>query len=89
MLLGSIICLAVRKDIWFVSMWAFLALTFLCTRGMVGSLFCIFTPSFYYGDMSGMSSIWMTVSFIFWIWLVSAIISTVIRVIKRQKAKNK
>lgn len=89
MLLSSIICLAVRKDIWFVSMWAFLTLTFLCTRGMVGNLFCIFIPSFYHGFTGGISSVWMTVSFIFWIWLVSAIILTVIRIIKRQKAKNK
>ena len=89
MLLGSVICLAVHKNIGFFSMWAFLALTALCLSGTTGNLFCIFIPSYYSMLAYGISSIWMTVSFVFWIWLVSAIVLTVIRIVKRQKAKNK
>ncbi len=88
MLLGSVICLAVRKNIWFVSMWAFLALTFVCFRSMVGNLFCIFIPSFYQGVAGGISSIWMTVSFIFWLWLLAAVTVTVVRIVKSKIAKK-
>ncbi len=89
MLLGSVICLAVHKNIGFFSMWAFLALTALCLSGMVGNLFCIFIPSFYNDLSYGMSSIWMIISFIFWIWLLAAITVTVVRIVKNKKAKAK
>lgn len=89
MLLGSVICLAVHKNIGFFSMWAFLALTALCLSGMVGNLFCIFIPSFYNDLAYGMSSIWMIISFIFWIWLLAAITVTVVRIVKNKKAKAK
>ena len=82
MLLGSVICLAVRKNIWFVSMWAFLALTFLCFRFQ---LFCVFQPHFYPG---GTSFIRMYVAYVFWIGLVVAIALTMIKSIKKQKAKK-
>ncbi|MBP3376665.1 MAG: helix-turn-helix transcriptional regulator [Clostridia bacterium] len=82
MILGSVICLALRKNIWFISMWAFIILTFLCFRS---GIFSIFHPSFYQG---GMVSIWLYVSFVFWISLVASVIVTVIRAVKEKK-KNK
>ena len=82
MLLGGVICLALRKNVWFISMWAFLALTFLCFRS---GIFSIFHPSFYQG---GIGSIWLYVSFAFWISLIAATTLTVLRAVKEKK-KNK
>ena len=83
MILGSVICLALRKNVWFISMWAFLALTFLCFRS---GIFSIFHPSFYQG---GMGSIWLYVSFVFWISLVAATTLTVLRAVKEKKENKK
>ena len=85
MLLGSIVCLAAQKNIWFIAMWSFLALTFFCFRGITGGLFCIFHPSFYQG---GVRSIWMYVAVAFWLWLITAIAVTVLRIYKNRKNKN-
>ena len=82
MLLGSIICLTVRKGVWFVSMWAFLLLTFLCFRF---HLFCVFQPSFHLG---GIRSVWMYVAYVFWVGLIAAIALTVIKIIRKQKEKK-
>ena len=83
MLVGSIICLAVHKNLWLVSSWAFLFLTFFCFRFQI---FCIFHPSFYLG---GIRSIWIYVAYIFWLWLFATIILTSIKIVKQKKSKNK
>ncbi len=84
MLTGSVICLAARKNVWFICMWAFLALTFLCFSGFTGSFLCIFQPSLYPGEQSMRFSI----SYVFWLWLIASITVTVVRAIRIKRRKR-
>lgn len=83
LILGSILCFSLRKNFWLVTNWAFLALTVLVFRAP--NLLCIFYPSFY----SGAPSIWMIISYVFWIWLLVAVVVTAIIAIKKHVSKVK
>lgn len=84
LLIGGILCIAVRKKLWFVSMWTFLALTFLIISILTTqNLFIIFNPSVYQGGLST----GMTVSYLFWLWLIGAIAITITMVVKKHKTK--
>ena len=47
MLTGSIICLAAKKNVLLISVWAFPMLSFFCFGGITGGLFSVFHPSFF------------------------------------------
>lgn len=84
LLIGGILCIAVRKKLWFVSMWTFLALTFLIISiSTTQNLFIIFNPSV---DQGGLS-MGMIVSYVFWLWLIGAIAITITMVVKKHKTK--
>ena len=84
LLVGAILCIAVRKNLWFVAMWTFLALTFLIISILTTqNLFSIFNPKYYQGGFTT----GMIVSYIFWIWLIVAISVTITRTIKKNKTK--
>ena len=82
LLTGGILCIAVRKKLWFISMWTFLALTFLIISILTTqNLFIIFNPSVYQGGLS----MGMIVSYLFWAWLIGAIAITITMVVKKRK----
>ncbi len=83
LILGSILCLSVRKSFWLVANWTFLALTVLIFRAP--KLLCIFYPSFY----SGRFSIWLMISYTFWIWLIISTVISAIIAVKRHRSKNR
>ena len=73
---------AVRKRLWFASMWSLLGVTFLLIHG---NLLCIFNPLFYTGGISN----WLIVAYLFWIWLIVACSVTAVMIIKKQKDQSK
>ena len=84
LLIGGILCIAVRKKLWFVSMWTFLALTFLIISILTTqNLFILFNPSVYQGGLS----MGMIVSYVFWLWLIGAVSITIPMVVKKHKTK--
>ncbi len=84
LLTGGILCIAVRKKLWFISMWTFLPLTFLIISILTTqNLFIIFNPSVYQGGLS----IGMIVSYVFWLWLIGAVSITITMVVKKHKTK--
>ena len=84
LLAGAILCIAVRKNLWFVAMWTFLGMTFLIISMLsTQNLFSIFNPNYYQGGFT----IGIIVSYIFWIWLIVAISVTITRTIKKNKTK--
>ena len=85
LILGSILCLTLRKSFWLIATWVFWVFTFIFFHGVTAqNFFCIFHPSFYTGGLS----IWMIASYIFWIWLIAAISVTVTTAVKKRKNKD-
>lgn len=77
---GGVLCIFLKKRAWLVNMWTFLAATFLIlTFASTHSLFAIFNKGAYQDGIT----IGLIVSYIFWIWLVTAVVITII--IKRRK----
>lgn len=84
LLIGGILCIAVQKKLWFISMWTFLVLTFLIISILTTqNLFSIFNPSVYQDGLT----MGMIVSYVFWLWLIGAIAITVAMVVKKNKTK--
>lgn len=82
LLIGGILCLAVRKRVWFVVMWTDLIFTFLLITVLTTqNLFCIFNPKVYQDGFT----MGMIVSYVFWVWLTVAITITVTLTVKNKK----
>lgn len=84
LLLGGILCLTVKKNLFMISLWLALVLTFLLISILTTqNLFFIFTPSFYQGGIN----MGKTVVCLFWIWLVAAVTVTVLGILKKHQKK--
>ena len=82
LLIGGLLCLTVKKNLFTVSLWSALVLTFLViTILTTQNLFLIFTPSFYQGGIN----MGKAVVFLFWTWLVSAVAVTVLGILKNRR----
>lgn len=87
LLVGGILCLSIRKNLWFVIMWTYTIMTFLMISILTRyNLFIIFNPAIY---KNGGVSMGMIVSYVFWIIVVSAIAISVYKAIRAIKNKRK
>jgi transcriptional regulator with XRE-family HTH domain len=79
--LGAL-AITIRKNRGFISMWVLLGIT--CILLMLTarfSIFGIFFPASYAGGIS----IWLIISYLFWIWLIVAVVVLVSRIIKKHQ----
>lgn len=79
--LGAL-AITIRKDRGLISMWVLLGIT--CILLMLTarfSIFYIFFPASYAGGIS----IWLIISYLFWIWLIVAVVVLVSRIIKKHQ----
>ncbi|MBQ8409187.1 MAG: helix-turn-helix transcriptional regulator [Clostridia bacterium] len=84
LILGGVLCLTVRKRLWFVAMWSFFALSILVVCIFMGrSPFLIFNPENYKGGWTNLTKSFI-LDYLLWIW---AIVATTITVLKRKKKK--
>ena len=79
--LGAL-AIAVRKNCGFISMWVLLGITCILLMMTAGfSMFYIFFPTSYAGGIS----IWLIVSYLFWIWLIVAAVISIVKIAKKRR----
>ena len=84
LLIGGVLCIAVRRRLFLVATWTFLAVTFLTVTVLTTqNLFSVFDPSAY-GNGIHMG---MIVSYAFWIWLIAATVFTVIDAVRKHRGR--
>lgn len=87
-LVGGILCLAIKKNLCFIAMWTYIVIIFvpyLVLSDLWRNLFHIFNPAFY----SGSINIAQLVICIFWIIFIFAIVVSILKVKNDKKSKEK
>lgn len=77
LILGGILCLAVHKNLWFVAMWSFWALSIFVVYILMGrSPFMIFIPQNYEGEWTNLKKSFI-LDYLLWIGTIAAVAVTV------------
>lgn len=88
LIVGGILCLALRKNVGLITAWAFWGMTFLIFSILTGkNLFLIFNPDIYQGISAPLRV--EIISFAYWIWFVVLLAVTVVRIIKKARNRKK
>jgi len=88
LIVGGILCLALRKNVGLITAWAFWGMTFLIFSILTGiNLFLIFNPDIYQGISE--PSRFEIISFAYWIWFAVLLAVTVVRIIKKARNRKK
>ena len=88
LIVGGILCLALRRNVGLVTAWTFWGMTLLTFSILTRiNLFSIFNPDIYQGVSA--SSRWEIISFAYWIWFAVLVAVTVVRIIKRARNRKK
>lgn len=88
LIVGGILCLALRRNVGLVTAWTFWGMTLLTFSILTRiNLFSIFNPDIYQGVSA--SSRLEIISFAYWIWFAVLVAVTVVRIIKRARNRKK
>ena len=88
LIVGGVLCLALRKNAGLVTAWTFWGMTFLLFSILTGTnLFIIFNPDIYQGISE--PSRFEIISFAYWIWFAVLLAVTVVRIIKKARNRKK
>lgn len=88
LIVGGILCLALRKNVGLVTAWTFWGMTFLIFGLLTRiNLFLIFNPEIYQGISE--PSRFEIISFAYWIWFAILLAVTVVRIIKKARNRKK
>ena len=88
LIVGGVLCLALRKNAGLVTAWTFWGMTFLLFSILTGTnLFIIFNPDIYQGISAPLRV--EILSFAYWIWFAALAAVTVARIVKKAKKRKK
>ena len=88
LIVGGILCLALRRSVGLVTAWTFWGMTFLIFGILTGiNLFLIFNPDIYQG-VSAPARVEI-ISCAYWIWFAALVVVTVARIVKKAKIRKK
>ena len=87
LILGGVLCLVVRKRVWFALAWSYLIITLLWIPALIPVTFVNVFPNHSYGDGATVKRSVSLFPILLLLWLAAMLVVSVVLVIKKKKRK--